>query len=444
MLYENSKLPHSVKRQRNHFAIISTFRGLVTTTFICCANNRRDSTVAYHANHLPFFSVSQLKMAELCINVLSCQKPAWPKGKMELLIWLFSMAMMMAACLSIIYIHPFITVEPKPNVTTHLNETLATTYDVETHEYGTFCPLVWVKVIFFLGFAASHFTFGFWAQKFGNLNVLKWSVKATVFFAISSTLAYNIYIFYFIWFLVGYFSTASYLLTASPVLENVAEKNSDWKWRLVIGVFFQMSWTLSRLISNLVVAISSSWITVVLTLVAFACLTFFSLEKLAWKEEFLIQSEQEPPLQFFPTLKNNKFMQLNMVVLSLVWFTLGYNYYGMMNSWKIISMNKNIFEHNVLASILAMLSKICALLLCYMVKRKIMPLMVLQMMTAICYFVLASVDFEQFEHPYGTGFILLVHLSTFLITASFGLIWVITPETFPQQHRYELNSKMEI
>ena len=53
MLYENSKLPHSVKRQRNHFAIISTFRGLVTTTFICCANNRRDSTVAYHANHLP-------------------------------------------------------------------------------------------------------------------------------------------------------------------------------------------------------------------------------------------------------------------------------------------------------------------------------------------------------------------------------------------------------
>jgi hypothetical protein len=27
-------------------------------------------------------------------------------------------------------------------------------------------------------------------------------------------------------------------------------------------------------------------------------------------------------------------------------------------------------------------------------------------------------------------------MSTFLITASFGLVWVITPETFPKKYRY--------
>ena len=61
--------------------------------------------------------------------------------------------------------------------------------------------------------------------------------------------------------------------------------------------------------------------------------------------------------------------------------------------------------------------------------------MALQIMTAICYFVLASVDFKKLEHPYEMGFILVVHLSTFLIKASFDLAWVATPETFPKKHR---------
>jgi hypothetical protein len=34
------------------------------------------------------------------------------------------------------------------------------------------------------------------------------------------------------------------------------------------------------------------------------------------------------------------------------------------------------------------------------------------------------------------GVTFVVHMSTFLITASFGMVWVITPETFPKKYRY--------
>jgi hypothetical protein len=53
-----------------------------------------------------------------------------------------------------------------------------------------------------------------------------------------------------------------------------------------------------------------------------------------------------------------------------------------------------MFEHNILASVLALISKICALILCYVSHRKCLPLMVLQFFTAICYFLLSSVDFD--------------------------------------------------
>merc|ERR1719232_1144450 len=118
------------------------------------------------------------------------------------------------------------------------------------------------------------------------------------------------------------------------------------------------------------------------------------------------------------------------MILVVIWFTHGYNYYGMMNSWMEISENKKVFEHNILASCLALISKICALIICCVINRKIMPLMMLQLCTAISYFVLASIDFEKSF----TG-LFLVHVSTFFITASFSLIWVITPESFPIKYR---------
>ena len=96
-----------------------------------------------------------------------------------------------------------------------------------------------------------------------------------------------------------------------------------------------------------------------------------------------------------------------------------------------------MFEHNILASVLALISKICALILCYVSHRKCLPLMVLQFFTAICYFLLSAVDFDTKDSSNsGICVTFVVHMSTFLITASFGLVWVITPETFPKKYRY--------
>ena len=134
---------------------------------------------------------------------------------------------------------------------------------------------------------------------------------------------------------------------------------------------------------------------------------------------------------FFTDLNANKTLYLNIMVLSVTWFTFGYNYYGAMNSWRIISPFQKMFEHNILASVLALVSKILCLLLCCAVHQKCLPLMILQIFTSICYFLLSSVKFCEFE----LGKTFVVHMTTFLITASFGIVWVITPETFPKKYR---------
>lgn len=229
----------------------------------------------------------------------------------------------------------------------------------------------------------------------------------------------------------------------SPLLETIDNlTRGDWRWRLAIGVFFQMSWTVGRLFSNFVVVISTTWMAVVSILVVILCIIYFVFEENIWPTDDPVfqdvkrdaKSDTEN-MSFVQEMSQNRASWFNLSILSLAWFTLGYNYYGMMLSWGIISKGKNMFEHNILASVLALISKICALLVCYVSRRKCMPMMVLQAFTAICYFVLASVNFEDFSAPYSIGYLLSVHLSTFLITATFGLIWVATPETFAQNHR---------
>ena len=46
---------------------------------------------------------------------------------------------------------------------------------------------------------------------------------------------------------------------------------------------------------------------------------------------------------FWADLSASNTLYLNIMVLSLTWFTLGYNYYGMMNSWVIISGGLHVF-----------------------------------------------------------------------------------------------------
>jgi hypothetical protein len=52
-----------------------------------------------------------------------------------------------------------------------------------------FCGLVWVKVVFFFGFAISHFSMGFLADYFGNWKMMKLATKALIVSGIGVTLS---------------------------------------------------------------------------------------------------------------------------------------------------------------------------------------------------------------------------------------------------------------
>jgi len=382
---------------------------------------------------------AKLKSISFARNCES-RKPMIDPEKWKLIKWIFPCAALMAACLSHIYKVPFIAVKSSSEVNPYLNTTLFDTYGDDLDRYQEpFCGLVWVKVVFFFGFAASHFSMGFLADYFGNWKMMKLATKALIVSGIGVTLSHNIYIFTVLWSILAYFATSSYLLLSGPILETTDRVTSNWKWRLVAGVLFQVSWTVGRLFCNFVVFVSETWVSVILVLTVILLLVYFIFEGNIWDPNFIKNTAEEQGddnSRFWADLSASNTLYLNIMVLSLTWFTLGYNYYGMMNSWTIISAHKKMFEHNILASVLALISKICALILCYVSHRKCLPLMVLQFFTAICYFLLSAVDFDTKDSSNsGICVTFVVHMSTFLITASFGLVWVITPETFPKKYR---------
>ena len=97
----------------------------------------------------------------------------------------------------------------------------------------------------------------------------------------------NIYIYSVLWFIMAYFATSSYLLLSSQILETTDRVTSDWKWRLITGVFFQMSWTVGRLFCNFVVYVSQSWVDVILVLIVILLLVYFTFENNIWDDHFI-------------------------------------------------------------------------------------------------------------------------------------------------------------
>ena len=131
------------------------------------------------------------------------------------------------------------------------------------------------------------------------------------------------------WFFVAFSSTSIFLLTVTQVLENLDEFIDDWKVRLIIGCAFQMSWNVGRLLSNITVYACNDWMTVILFLTMCIAMVSFSLENQIYKPEF---SHREPFEDSFEEFKNSgTITYLNIVLLSMTWFALGYNYYGNMN-----------------------------------------------------------------------------------------------------------------
>ena len=137
---------------------------------------------------------------------------------------------------------------------------------------------------------------------------------------------------------------------------------------------------------------------------------------------------------------------LHTPVLSFTWFVIGFNYYGLLHSWCKISNAHKKFENDCLSAMLGFMAEILALLVCFVVKRKRLPLTVLQIFSAISYFIMTSIDLaDNSNHSmefgplsFTTGsntLIYVTHITSFLQTAAFALIWSITLEVFPKNVR---------
>ena len=88
---------------------------------------------------------------------------------------------------------PFIAVKSTNEINPHLNITLYDTFgddfDIDHPDHEPFCGFVWVKVVFFSAFAASHFSMGFLADYFGHWKMMKLATKGLIVFGIGVTLS---------------------------------------------------------------------------------------------------------------------------------------------------------------------------------------------------------------------------------------------------------------
>ena len=381
----------------------------------------------------------------MCLKIIK-EKVLENENILPLLKWIAFNGLLCAVCLSHIYTIPiFAKINKKSsffNITLH--NSYETEFDLKCELEEPFCGLIWVKLVPFCGFAASQFSMGFLADRFGPYNFLRPLVKLLIFSGIAATLANTIYFFCFMWFWVAFASTAVYLLTVTQVLEKLDEHIEDWKWRLIIGCAFQNAWTVGRILSNITVYAFNDWITVMTFLTIAIILVLFIFEDKIFNPQFTPREAFEDSFEEFRHSGNVTY--LNIILLSLTWFALGYNYYGNMNNWRHLDVRGKDFEHKILMTILALLAKILALSICFAVRRKCFPMAILQIVMAVCYLIMVSMDpqtidklnYNSLSTPIN-GLVFLAHLTSMWGTASFELIWVITPETFPKKYRITCN-----
>merc|ERR1711963_1022322 len=347
--------------------------------------------------------------------------------------WILPLFFLTASCLTPIYAVPFFASVPhincplNPNCTLEIEASLKVTV-FDHFDSNWWNGFNWIKLVFFIGFAVSHFSVGFLGDYFGKWNVFKFLVKTLILASLLTSLTNNIFIFSILWFVIAYCSTASYPLVVCTVLETVDSVFDSFRYRILIGIIFQMSWTTGMLVI-------CSTIT----------LLYFVSKKTVWKSKIcqeVTKYDTQEEFSFSQFSQTMKFSYINILVLSLTWFNLGYNYYGIMNTWRFLSRHGKIFQQNILGSLLALLAKILALMVCISVKRKRLPLCIFQLLTSVIYVCLVWFDSEDFYQDMdyqinspSVKYVFLVHLSALLEAAAFALIWVITPECFPKRYR---------
>ena len=389
-------------------------------------------------------------------------------SKSEFWIWLAPLVFLTASCLSHVYTISFFC-STSIHLQTSLNVTLAKTFQDDNGQ-----AVKWAKLSFFIGFALGQFTVGILGDYYGKWKVWNYLIKILIIlgmlpsftsklksigFLINKcrksilsgifSISGNLFEFSVLWFLIAYCATSSYLLVICTVLQTVDSLYEDYRFRLLCGILFQMSWTLAQFYSKLVIYLCNDWTTVTLILNIITALIYFTFQEFLWNSFHVSKIEKTSP-HSYQKLKDEMSrtsvnFKLNFLILCLTWFTIGYSAYGIQNTWKEIALQGKIFEHKLITSTFEVISKILALLVCLFVKRKILPLSVLQLFFAIIYFTLMRFDkstFKQFQELdsddlYSNSVIkvLLVHFTDFLHKAIFSLIWIVTAESFPETYR---------
>lgn len=110
--------------------------------------------------------------------------PQFSKDEKGLLQWIFACIALWCASFSVTYTIPFLT---QPNFT-YLNSTLYEINPIPV-KHQPFADLVWIKIVYHVGFAASQFSIGYFTQYYGSLKLLKFTIKALIIFGLASAAA---------------------------------------------------------------------------------------------------------------------------------------------------------------------------------------------------------------------------------------------------------------
>ena len=92
---------------------------------------------------------------------------------------------------------------------------------------------------------------------------------------------------------------------------NSLRVTTNWKWRLVAGTLFQMSWTVGRLFCNFVVFVSESWVSVILVLTVILLLVYFIFEDNIWDPNFIKNTAEEQGTEFKTLLFSQNYSQFH-------------------------------------------------------------------------------------------------------------------------------------
>ena len=251
------------------------------------------------------------------------------------------------------------------------------------------------------------------------------------------------WIFTILWFIISYCSTSTYLLIISTVLEDGDSRSQNdqlYIRRSLVAVLFQTNWYAARLFVLWMVYIFNEWTTVLAIIISINAIIFFTLKNNVWKSDIVKNYNNQVATGSFEELgKVCKSCFVYIFVLSLAFFTLGFNFYGTMNNYaRMISFEGEVYSHNLISACLTLLALAMVLIICLCFRRKILPTIVFQILTALCYIsLIILIDTKNNEkgglHSDVTVFI--IHMTSVFNYCAFSLLWCITPETFPKCYR---------